>query len=256
MGKLRDNFTATMWIVSKTDGNCGMTAYIVQTSQSVTLVGAGQASKDDLDISLAFAPYLIAADGGAELVLKCGRAPKKIIGDFDSIDRDSLAKIPENCQHRVVDQDFTDFEKCLRSIQAPLILGVGFLGGRLDHQLAAMNALARHRGTPCILIGDTDLVFHLTGDLVLPLEPGVRISMFPMSPVRGSAVGLTWPIDGLDLSPGGKISTSNSVQSNPVHLSFPDSGTLVILGREHLATVIQAIFGPTGVPGGSHTTPP
>ena len=33
----------------------------------------------------------------------------------------------------ITEQDSTDFEKCLRRISAPEILGFGFLGARVDH---------------------------------------------------------------------------------------------------------------------------
>lgn len=221
-----------------------MKADIVQTSQGVTLVGAGQASKGDLDIALAFAPYLVAADGGAQLALNCGRAPKKIIGDFDSIDANTLAQIPKTHQHRIEDQNTTDFEKCLCNISAPFILGVGFLGGRLDHQLSAFNALVRHRGPSCILLGETDLIFHLHGEIELPLEPGTRISLFPMTRMPGASQGLVWPIDSLDLSPDSHVSVSNAVGSNPVHLNFPDPGMLVILPKAALSLVIAALRAP------------
>jgi thiamine pyrophosphokinase len=46
--------------------------------------------------------------------------------------------------HHLPEQDTTDFEKCLYSVAAPLLLGVGFLGGRADHHLAAMNVLVRY----------------------------------------------------------------------------------------------------------------
>lgn len=219
-----------------------MAASIVQTSQNVTLVGAGQASKADLNTALALAPYLIAADGGAEMVLNYGNTPKKVIGDFDSIDKNVLVKIPPGDRHHITEQDSTDFEKCLAGIVSPLILGVGFLGGRLDHQLAALNALVRHEGSPCILIGGPDLIFHLRGDISLPLEIGTRVSLFPMAAVRCQSKGLEWPVDELNLAPGGAISTSNRASSDSgVWLRAAGPGLLVVLPKACLAQVIQAL---------------
>ncbi len=249
MRKIRDNFTARMWTVSKLNGICGVKPIIVQTSQNVTLVGAGQVSKGDFDIALTYAPYLIAADGGAELVLNYGRTPKKVIGDFDSLDRQTLAGFPADSLHQIDEQDSTDFEKCLRNIAAPLILGLGFLGGRLDHQLAACNALVQQNGSPCVLIGETDLIFHAPHPLALPLAPGTRLSLFPMAAVRGQSKGLKWPVDGLDMSPGGQIGVSNVVTSSPVHLNFEMPGLLVILPKECLPVAIAALVSNSPVPG-------
>ncbi len=214
---------------------------IVQTSKCVTLVGAGDASKGQLVVAQRFAPYLIAADGGAQLVLNCGITPKKVIGDFDSIDKQVLDQIPESNRIFIAEQESTDFEKCLRTVRAPLILGIGFLGARLDHQLAALSALYQCRHSPCVLIGPDDLVFHLAGKLSLDLPLGSRISLFPMAPVRGNASGLKWPITDLLLSPVGKTAVSNQVTIGKVHLDIPEPGILVILPVAALSVVCAAL---------------
>jgi len=218
-----------------------MNPIIVQTSKNVTLLGAGQASKAQLDTALAIAPYLIAADGGAELAQNYGRTPKKVIGDFDSIDKDILAQIPENRRFKISEQDSTDFEKCLRSVSAPLILGVGFLGRRLDHQLAALNALVRFAAKPCVLIGEHDVVFQLSGPIRLQLAPGSRLSLFALRPVQGVSSGLEWPVDGMKFQPGEQTGTSNRVQSGPVTLDFANPGMLVILPVAALGAVVDAL---------------
>ena len=109
MGKGRDFFRVRMWIVSETMVNCGMKDSIVQTSENVTLVGASKANKGVLADALAIAPYLVAADGGAKMLLKCGKTPKKVIGDFDSISSDTMRKIPEDRLFRIFEQESTDF---------------------------------------------------------------------------------------------------------------------------------------------------
>lgn len=248
MGKARDNIGVRIWIVSKSDVNCGMANIIVQTSKNVTLVGAGQAGKGILRVALDHAPYLVAADGGAELVLNYGKTPKKVIGDFDSISKAVLARIPVSRQYRIAEQDSTDFEKCLRAIRAPLILGVGFLGRRLDHQLAALSALVRNAASPCVLLGKKDVVFHLHGAMALDLEPGSRLSLFPLRAVRGTSLGLEWPINGLEFAPDGRIGTSNRVLQGPVRLAFDGPGMLVILPRAALGPVVDA-FGSAALAG-------
>ncbi len=219
-----------------------MNPIIVRTSKNVTLLGAGEASKALLATALKFAPYLVAADGGAEMALNCGETPKKVIGDFDSLSRATLAQIPVERQHKITEQDSTDFEKCLSRIVSPLILGVGFLGGRVDHQLAAFHALVRNTISPCVLIGEHDLVFHLAGSIELDLKPGSRISLFPMRSVQGCSSGIKWPTKGIEFSPDKKIGTSNQVLDGPVQLNFPDPGMLVILPPEALIPVVHALL--------------
>ena len=83
------------------------------------------------------------------------------------------------------EQDSTDLEKCLYSVEAPLFIGLGFLGGRIDHHLAAMSALVKFPGKPVVLIGGEDLCFLCPRELELELPAGTRVSLYPMGPARG-----------------------------------------------------------------------
>lgn len=241
MGKGSDFFRVRIWIVSENIVNCGMMTSIVQTSENVTLVGASKANKGILADALAIAPYLVAADGGAELLLKCGESPKKVIGDFDSISPETLKQFPKDRLFRISEQESTDFDKCLRHIDSPLILGIGFLGGRADHQLAAFNALVCHPTKPCILINKHDVIFHLPPRIEMMLAPGSRLSLFPMAPISGHSIGLKWPITGLKFAPNGKIGTSNIVSENQVRLDMESPGMLAILPRAALHAVVAAL---------------
>ncbi len=218
-----------------------MAASIVQTSENLTLVGAGDVSKAVLTLALTYAPYLVAADGGAKLALKYGKTPNYLIGDFDSVSGDARAQIPAHRHLQFADQDSTDFEKCMAVIDAPLILGVGFLGRRLDHQLAALSALVQHAEIRCVLIGGRDVVFHLPDTLELNLTPGTRLSLFPLQPVTGRSLGLEWPIAGLQFAPGGRVGTSNRVVEPHVKLMMDGPGMLAIVPRAVLSDVVAAM---------------
>lgn len=161
------------------------------------------------------------------MALAAGRVPEAVIGDLDSLDPGDRVWLPDAAIHRVAEQDSTDFVKCLARIAAPLVVGLGFLGARLDHTLAALNALARHDGA-CLLVGSEDVAFHVAGRVALDLAPGSRLSIFPMAPVTGRSRGLEWPIDGLTLAPAGRIGTSNRV-TGPVEIAFDGPGAVIIV---------------------------
>ena len=109
----------------------------------ITLVGGGAPSRAALTRALAVAPHLVAADGGADAALDLGFTPDLAVGDFDSISEAARAVLgPDRLRHDP-DQESTDFDKVLAAVDAPLILGVGFSGARLDHTLAAMSTLAK-----------------------------------------------------------------------------------------------------------------
>jgi thiamine pyrophosphokinase len=125
---------------------------------------------------------------------------------------DSRVDLPPDIrQLHLAGQDDTDFEKCLKRIIAPLIVGFGFLDARLDHTLAAIHALtAVPHDRPILLIGTTDMLLRLRGDIAFPAMVGERVSIWPLGPQRfDRSSGLRWSLDGLEMAPGQMIGTSN-----------------------------------------------
>jgi thiamine pyrophosphokinase len=208
----------------------------------VTLVGAGPVRQSVLRRALGFGPIAIAADGGAHALAKQGHPIHVIIGDLDSID------ITENWLnsgvqiHRIEEQETTDFEKCLYSVEAPLFLAVGFVGGATDHALAAMNAVFAYENKRIILLGDDDLTFLCPAELEMDLPVGCRISLFPLVDVVGQVSrGLRWNVAGMRMQPGGQIGVSNQVSHPGVNLSFDRRGVLVTLPIDQLPAAIAAL---------------
>ena len=129
------------------DPRLAVSRILYRAAGPVTLVGGGPVDPAELAAALALAPEAVAADGGGDVRAAGGaRVPG---GDR----RHGLARAtPSGCaragvpMHAIAEQDTTDLEKCLYSVEAPLFIGLGFLGGRIDHHLAAMNALVKYPG--------------------------------------------------------------------------------------------------------------
>ncbi|MEM7545252.1 MAG: thiamine diphosphokinase [Pseudomonadota bacterium] len=207
--------------------------------QGVTLLGSGPVDVPDLDAALERAPHLVCADGGAN---RLGQLrPEAIIGDLDSLANharwrsllgDRLLHVPE--------QDSTDFEKCLRHVEAPLIIAVGFLGGRLDHELAVLHAIIADERR-IVLLGVADVVMSAGTSVTMAAEPGQRVSVFPMGPVTGTgSTGLRWPLAGLAMNAGTRIGTSNEATAPRISMSFDQSGAVLILPRMQLDAMLHA----------------
>lgn len=229
---------------------------IVDARAGVTLVAGGPFGARDLTMATRRAPVVVAADGGADRALALGRAPVAVIGDFDSIGAAARARLAP-VLHRIDEQETTDFDKTLRSIRAPFVIALGVLGGRLDHELAALSTIAAQAGMPVVALGRADVVFAAPARLQMSLRAGDRLSLYPLRPMGGTSRGLDWPIDGLRLAPDGRLGTSNRVTSGPVSLTFDAAGMLVILPRARLDAVLDAISpgwrhggGPRAVRGG------
>lgn len=213
---------------------------IVESQAGVTLVGGGPLRPEDLRAALDAAPRLVAADGGANQLLEMGFSPEAVIGDLDSLSP-TTREILAGRLHLIPEQVTTDFDKALRHISAPFVLALGFSGGRLDHELAALAALSYHPARICVLMTGHDLVFLAPKSMELRLDPGCRLSLFPLGAVHGKAEGLLWPLDGLTFTPDGRLGTSNEVSAPEVSLSFDAPKMLVILPQTALLPVLDAL---------------
>jgi thiamine pyrophosphokinase len=221
--------------------NMGNNVTRFEAGEGVTLLGGGTLGAGDLALALSLAPRLVAADGGAARALAEGHMPEAVYGDMDSLGPEAMARIPAERLHVIAEQETTDFDKALRHVVAPVILAVGFTGARIDHELAVYHVLATRPDARCIVLGVADIVLHAPPRLRLDLPAQTRVSIFPLAPVTGRSRGLDWPIDGLRLDPLGRIGTSNRSTGAQVELCFDAPGALVILPRDHLASVRDAV---------------
>jgi thiamine pyrophosphokinase len=203
---------------------------LFRAAEPVALVGGGPVDAAALEAVLALAPEAVAADGGGDVALPGGRRFGAVIGDMDSLSGADRLRAEGVPVHHLPEQETTDLEKCLYSVAAPLLLGVGFLGGRADHHLAAMNALVKYAHRAVVLVGAEDVCFLCPPVLALDLPARTRVSLFPMAPARGVvSEGLRWSVEGLALSPGGRTGISNEALGGRLRVGFDARVVLAIL---------------------------
>ena len=217
-----------------------MSGPLLTSDRAVALLGGARASAGLLDAVLALCGPVAAADGGAAHALRRGIAPDIVIGDMDSLAPEDAARIPDDRIHRIAEQESTDFDKALRSIAAPLVIGAGFSGARADHLLGAYAVLVRRADRRCILAGEDEVCFLAPPGIALDLTPGGWFSLFPFGAVTGRSEGLLWPIEGLSFAPDGQTGTSNEV-TGPVRLWVDAPRMLVILPRSELSAAVQGL---------------
>lgn len=212
--------------------------HIVEFDETVTLLGHAEVPSRHLrDLVDSPAP-LICADGGGNTALEFGLTPVVIVGDMDSFSKPFDGQVIH-----LAEQDTTDFEKCLYSVKAPLYVGYGFLGGRVDHELTALSVLVRYADRPVILVGEHDICFCCPKELQIDVQKGTRISIFPMSDVKMHSTGLKWPLDGIEMSPSTRTGTSNKADGNFVSLTLVHGKAVIILPFKCLAMVKKALTG-------------
>ncbi len=178
------------------------------------IVGAGQGFPSFAPIKKADGDLLIAADGGLAALEKLGIVPDVILGDFDSL---GYAPTGDNVIRHPVEKDDTDM---MLAIRLGLERGYrrfylyGGAGGRLDHTLANLQALAflATRGAAGYLFTDTEtLTVIRNGALHFAPQAAGLLSVFAMGgPANGvSITGLQYQLQNGTLTPDRPLGVSN-----------------------------------------------
>jgi thiamine pyrophosphokinase len=212
----------------------------------LVIVGGGTLDADLLRRLAAQGAHLVGADGGGDAIRAAGLVPEAIIGDLDSL-ADPAAWGAGTRIVKIAEQETTDFEKALYSTTAPLTIGLGMTGKRLDHTLAALDAVTRHAARrKIILVDESDVALALAGPFAFAVAPGTRVSVHPLTPTRfARSSGLKYPLDGLLLAPGLRTGTSNEADAT-VFAIEPEAGDggvyLLILERRWLDGLVERIL--------------
>ena len=202
----------------------------------ILLIGAGPSSAQLIRETSAYCDAIVAADGGFEAAKQAGVQVALVVGDMDS----QQALPAGQAVAHITDQETTDFQKCLAVCDADVFLGVGFLGGRLDHQLAAFSALL-NEPRPVVLVDEAQLVFVVPPEFSMDLEAETPVGFYPMVPIQANLRGVRWPLSNAAMSPMGQIATSNSALGGALEISVDGPGLLAILPRRDLAGVLAAL---------------
>lgn len=220
---------------------------IVHSDDPIAVIGGGETHPVDIAWARGYADRLVAADGGADIALHLGWMPDAVIGDFDSVSPVAKAEIGPERLFSISEQDSTDFDKCLRNIESPLILGLGFTGRRIDHTLAAFSTLCVRADKRCVLLSSEEVIFVAPRHLVLNLSEGMAFSLYPMAPIEGRSRGLVWPVDGIMMQPDGRVGTSNRVDAGgQVELWYDEPKMLVILPRDAADAAVAGLMAAVG----------
>jgi len=192
--------------------------------------------------------YLIAADGGANHLLKMGILPEVVVGDLDSINEDTLFELTSaevDIKQYSEDKDETDIELALQfavEMRPTAILIVGALGGRLDQTLANLSILTDPL-LPKIDIrlddGVEEAFFCRSnadkgGQVEIQGRSGDTVSLIPWhSPVQGiTTEGLQWPLYAETLFASKSRGVSNVMLDETASVKIEKGLLLVIHRRE------------------------
>jgi thiamine pyrophosphokinase len=219
---------------------------VAEFDDLLIIVGGGSVDADLLRELYASGGRLVGADGGADVIVAAGLRPEVIVGDFDSL-REPLSWLGKTRLIQLPEQETTDFEKALYSTRAPVTVCLGMTGGRFDHTLAALDAMARHATKRhIILVDQQDVALGLTEPFAFEVARGERVSIHPLAQVTfWRSDGLEYPLDAVKLAPGVRTGTSNRALDGPFSI-HPEEGVhapyLLILDRRYLLRLIAQLL--------------
>ncbi len=177
--------------------------------------------------------FVIAADGGLQVLERAGISPDLIVGDYDS-----LGEVPkgENVLSSSPEKDDTDM---LLAVKKALELGVeeiliyGGLGGRFEHSIANLQTLAyiANQGARGFLVGEHSMSTVIkNGKKEFGTENRGYLSVFAMcGKAEGvNLIGLKYPLKDHTLTGDFPLGVSNEFLGKPACVSVKE-GLLAVI---------------------------
>ena len=180
-------------------------------------------------IELAKNSLVVAADAGADRLLKFNIVPDWIIGDLDSISEKAITKLED---WTITNKDIqkTDLEKAVdyafeKGVKEIVI--VGWEGGRIDHTLAALGMAF---DTRIKLIDDKFTVYCVDGEKRIKGKENTLFSLIAMPEARVSVNGARWNLQHEKLRIGGRGIHNEIGPSGEVTIECHSGNLLLIEG--------------------------
>ncbi len=163
---------------------------------------------------------VVAADGGANSLQRCGVTPDYVVGDLDSILPSTKRGIPADRFVRVPDPNRTDFEKSLRFLVRKGVTAAsvtGMVGGRIDFTLANFAAIWKYVPKMELgFFGDDWSAFPVKKTLHLSVPVHSTVSLIPFGRCSGITLkGFRYPLNNATLNFESKGSSNLTTASAP-----------------------------------------
>ena len=185
-------------------------------------------------IELAKDKLVVAADAGADRLLKYNIMPDAVIGDLDSISDKTSTKLEEWIVSNKNIQK-TDLEKAVEYAfkkGATEIQIIGWSGGRIDHTLGALGLAFDSR----ISLIDEQFTIEAVKDLkTIEDKENTIFSLIAVPEARISVTGARWNLEHEKLSMGGRGIHNEIGPSGKVNIKCHSGKLLLIKGNFVLA---------------------
>lgn len=164
--------------------------------------------------------------------------PDYVIGDFDSVDKNNIPVEIETI--KTINQDFTDFHKCLQIIHKQKYTAIdvyGATGKENDHFLGNLTTAHHFKESLEITFIDDYSTFFFTKKEVILNEVNKKIiSLYPFPKATNvQSEGLYYPLNGMDLNITQQIGTRNHAIQNQVKITYDDGDLIVFVSNDRLS---------------------
>ena len=220
------------------------------SGRSALIVGNGEPPSRELFAACAReAELILCADGGANTVSAYGYAPDYVVGDLDSVSRQTKAAVAAD-RLVLVDPEGdvgTDGQKVLNyaiALGVTEAVLVGFTGRRTDHLLGNLSLLKTFADRLALrLVDDYCDIRLIDRRLRFRAAIGQKISLCPLDGAAEGieTFGLKWPLRCESLIPGVRDGISNEVVGNPVEIRVERGDLLLCVQRESASGQVELL---------------
>lgn len=204
----------------------------------VVIVGGGEApSKELLNQYINEQSIIIAADGGANVLLKHQIHPNYLMGDFDSIDERTYEEAINNSKtiRFPKEKDYTDshiaFNKAIE-LGATEIIFLGCTGKRIDHFFANLCILREglKKSIDCRIVDEYNEIYLIDKPTNILGKKGDVFSLFSYleDTYDLNLEGVKYKLENFNLAQENNLTISNEFLEERVNISF-SKGCLIVV---------------------------
>lgn len=211
---------------------------------NVLIISSGEIINCDLlKEEIKNSDYIICADGGLDHLLNIEELPDIVVGDLDSISKDSMKYIKDN-NIEVLKfpsrKNMTDSELAIELAKdkgAKNITLIGSTGTRLDHSLGNIFLLKRisEWGIEAKLVNNTNVIRYVSSNLDIKKNENFKyVSIIPID-LNGAIVSLSgfiYPLDRYKIDYTSTIGISNEIEDISACIDIHEGEVLVIESKD------------------------
>ena len=178
---------------------------------------------------------IIAVDSGIEHLLNLSLDPNTLMGDLDSISKNSLDEVKKNGVKILAfnsNKDQTDFELALNyleEVEKSKIYIIGGESGEIDHLISIFLLIPSKSFFENIiwLYGDKRIIFRQK--IELKIKKFTKFSIIPLSDLTNLSIdGAEWNLDNKDIQFGETLTLRNNTNEEQLNIRC-DKGVFALI---------------------------